>query len=66
MTTADAAADQRQQYLLDRGVEAARDQQRQTEAGLDAELLVRNARSLLARLACATTTPFGVPVEPEV
>src|SRR5712692_121630 len=23
-------------------------------------------RSLLARLACSTTTPFGVPVEPEV
>ena len=28
--------------------------------------VVRSARILFARLPCSTTTPFGVPVEPEV
>ena len=61
-----AATHERQQGLLDCGIERAGDEQRSPELPVDVRIRWPSASILLARLACVTTTPFGVPVEPEV
>ena len=60
------AAHQRQQCLLDRGVERAGDQERGAEGGRHVEVLAQGDDLARRGSRASIITPFGCPVEPEV